>query len=94
MNRETPALSRMFRVATMKSVTVQWFSRPPPSTTRPSLRVDIRPEFAHFPGARSPHLRCVTASVTIGTLRDDTGPRDRTIVARTRLRALDERPEF
>ena len=25
---------------------VQWFSRPPPSTTRPSLRVEIRPEFA------------------------------------------------
>ena len=27
---------------------VQWFSRPPPSTTRPSLRVEIRPEFARF----------------------------------------------
>jgi hypothetical protein len=25
---------------------VQWFSRPPPSTTRPSLRVEITPEFA------------------------------------------------
>jgi excisionase family DNA binding protein len=26
---------------------VQWFSRPPPSTTRPSLRVEIRPQSAH-----------------------------------------------
>jgi hypothetical protein len=27
---------------------VQWFSRPPPSTTRPSLRGDIAPEFARL----------------------------------------------
>src|SRR4029079_7016736 len=30
----------------------QWFSRPPPSTTRPSLRVEMSPEFARSRGSR------------------------------------------
>ena len=42
---------------------VQWFSRPPPSTTRPSLRVGIWPEFGE---RRQPSFEfglCVTACV-------------------------------
>ena len=57
---------------------VQWFSRPPPSTTRPSLRVEISPEFSGFSrtAALVPsmcHRKCHE--------RDDTGRHDRTIVA-------------
>ena len=65
---------------------VQWFSRPPPSTTRPSLRVEMSPDFRRLD--RDQHIRraCVTGSVTIGTQRDDTGPRDWTIVSLTHQR--------
>ena len=48
------------------------------------LAREISPEFARLSGPRPPNRPCVTASVTNGTMRDDTGPRDRTIVARTR----------
>src|SRR5437868_14287907 len=37
---------------------VQWFSRPPPSTTRPSLRIEHRAANA----ARRPKRRCYTES--------------------------------
>ena len=50
------------------------FSRPPPSTTRPSLRVEIRPEFARVKRIEAESPVSVTASVTIGTAGDDTGP--------------------
>ena len=52
---------------------VQWFSRPPPSTTRPSLRIEIWPEFARLCKTQTKHRARVTASVTIATARDATG---------------------
>src|SRR6185436_10722211 len=52
---------------------VQWFSRPPPSTTRPSLRVDNQ---ARIRASRLPQAPLnrpgVTPSVTIGTTRGQT----------------------
>ena len=51
-------------------------SRPPPSTTRPSLRIEIAPESADLLARPLGTAGCVAASVTIGTVRDDTGPRD------------------
>ena len=48
---------------------VQWFSRPPPSTTRPSLRVEIGPEFARLPDRRRTNRLCVTRSVTVTEIR-------------------------
>ena len=43
------------------------FSRPPPSTTRPSLRVEIWPEFARVKRIEAESSVSVTASITIGT---------------------------
>jgi hypothetical protein len=49
---------------------VQWFSRPPPSTTRPSLRVENSARICAFPISRARNsAACVTASVTFGTTR-------------------------
>src|SRR6185369_3998800 len=47
---------------------VQWFSRPPPSTTRPSLRVQIQATISHVSRKSRPaSSRSVTRSVTVGT---------------------------
>src|ERR1051325_7617169 len=54
---------------------VQWFSRPPPSTTRPSLRVEISPEFAHSRRLRQNSGPCVTESVPFATTRHAAGHR-------------------
>ena len=64
------------------------FSRPPPSTTRPSLRVEMSPQIARVLENKETSRACVTGSVTIGTIRDEAGPRDRNIVASTRPRGL------
>jgi hypothetical protein len=45
---------------------VQWFSRPPPSTTRPSLRIEISPEST---GSRINPKPFHAGSVTIGATR-------------------------
>jgi hypothetical protein len=51
-------------------------SRPPPSTTRPSLRVEIAPEFARLVHRRRRQQPCVTGSVTVERHRDrDSLPR-------------------
>ena len=47
------------------------FSRPPPSTTRPSLRVEISPEFTRVARIVTASPVSVTASVTMGQ-QDDT----------------------
>ena len=52
---------------------VQWLSRPPPSTTRPSLRVEIWPEFPRLHSNETRRPASVTESVTIATARDATG---------------------
>src|SRR3954462_10275637 len=54
---------------------VQWFSRPPPSTTRPSLRVEISPESARLLADQGVGRPRVTRSVTIGRTPDDTPQR-------------------
>src|SRR3954451_5811867 len=54
---------------------VQWFSRPPPSTTRPSLRIEITPESARLFGDQGVGRPRVTRSVTIGRTPDDTPQR-------------------
>src|SRR5205823_5904270 len=51
---------------------VQWFSRPPPSTARPSLRVEIAPQSVRFVDRRPSCVPSVTACVTNTTTRDDT----------------------
>ena len=56
------------------------FSRPPPSTTRPSLRVGIAPESDRLVHGRRSRPPCVTTSVTNRTTRDDT--RQRIVAAR------------
>ena len=43
---------------------VQWFSRPPPSTTRPSLRVDNARNSVHSSDVVGDQSLCVTRSVT------------------------------
>ena len=46
---------------------VQWFSRPPPSTTRPSLRIELSPAFARFPVGQHMDRPCVTGRVTVAS---------------------------
>src|SRR5471030_3307874 len=64
---------------------VQWFSRPPPSTTRPSLRVELRPQFAwltYCPATKTPcHQKSITPI--------DSRPRQ-TIVCRTGRKPLSQ----
>src|SRR5678815_5013520 len=54
---------------------VQWFSRPPPSTTRPSLRIEIRPEFVGIPLGLLKNKPCVTGSVTAARIYRHSTPR-------------------
>ena len=60
-------------------------SRPPPSTTRPSLRVEISPQSARLLRNRSARRPCVTACVTNGTTRDDTGHNRTNFAAQSRI---------
>ena len=76
---------------------VQWFSRPPPSTTRPSLRGKIWPQCAGLSPFATGSPVSVTASVTIGTARDDTQQagwmEEWTLVAGSRVNTRKAKPK-
>ena len=55
-----------------KERTGRWrFSRPPPSTTRPSLRVEFAPEFERLSKTEPRARLCVTGCLTVVTVRDN-----------------------
>jgi hypothetical protein len=58
----------------------QWFSRPPPSTTRPSLRGEIRPDFLRNVWKHPNSRPCVTVGVTHRSSRDASGHTQRPLL--------------
>ena len=61
---------RAIRIDETRPVFGARFSRPPPSTTRPSLRSEMSPEIARLQSHETTGPACVTRSVTIATMRD------------------------